>query len=399
MIEVIPLGVGSALPSKDKHFSATAVEVARELFLFDCGEGTQHQLLHSSMRWSKLKAICITHLHGDHFFGLPGLLSTLSLLRRETPLIVIGPEGIKSFIDTIPSRIPGDERSYQITFIELNHEIGGKEVYLSDGCRIVSHAIQHSIPAYGYRIEEKDTPGNLDVEKVKALGVKDFADFRRLKAGESVEFGEGQLLDPSDVVTPAKAGATFAYITDTRPCNGGVELARNAQLVYHEATFIDADADRAIKTTHATATEAAQVAKDAGAEQLIIGHFSGRYRDSSVLVDEARRVFKNTEAAEELKRYVLSVGADVVDTSERNPNKSGRIEETSTPPVIAPEIQKLTPLKLTPVKPVPVKPTALKAVQLKRAITDSTMLKFVTKKSATPQQVSEDRSTPKSTEE
>ncbi|MFK7847288.1 MAG: ribonuclease Z [Rhodothermales bacterium] len=381
MIEVIPLGTGSALPSKDKHFSSIAVEVARELFLFDCGEGTQHQLLHSSLRWSKLKAICITHLHGDHYFGLPGLLSTLSLLRRETPLIVVGPVGIKSFIDTIPSRIPGDERSYEITFVELDHEIGGREVYLSDGCRIVSHAIQHSIPAYGYRLEEKDTPGNLDIEKVRALGIEDFADFRRLKAGEAVAFGAGQQLDPADVVTPASAGAAFAYITDTRPCNGGVELARDAQLVYHEATFIHADLERAIKTTHATALEAAQIAKDAGARQLIIGHFSGRYRDANLLVDEARLVFKNTEAAEELKRYVLNGAVDLVDKDANFSGDTTSNEDTPASTTPAPEIHKLSSLKPAGLKSTGLKPAGLKPTGLK-----PTALKSVATKSATPQE-------------
>ncbi len=306
MIEVIPLGTGSALPSKVNHFSATAVEMGQGLFLFDCGEGTQHRLLGASLRWSRLKTICIPHLHGDHYFGLPGLLSTLSLLRHEKPLLLVGPPGLKSFINSIPSRVPGDELSYPVEFLELDHEAGCQEVYLSKFGQIVAYPIEHSIPAFGYRIEEPDTAGNLDVDKAKSLGVNDFEDFRRLKEGEAVQLDDGSLLHPENVVTASKRGAVFAYITDTRPCEGGRELARDATLVYHEATFMQAELERAIKTTHATAMEAAQVAADAGAKKLVIGHFSGRYNDTDALVEEARQVFKNTEAAKELKRYVLS---------------------------------------------------------------------------------------------
>lgn len=178
-------------------------------------------------------------------------------------------------------------------------------MFTSEEGRILAYPILHSIPAFGYRIEEADAPGNLDVDKVRALGVVDFEDFRRLKEGESVQLDDGRMLNPEDVVTPVKQGATFAYITDTRACKGSLELAQNAQLVYHEATFLQDDLERAERTAHTTAAEAARVAKDAGAEKLIIGHFSARYDDTRVIVEEARSIFKNTEAAEELKRYTL----------------------------------------------------------------------------------------------
>ena len=305
MIEVIPLGTGSALPSKDKHFSATAVAVENELFLFDCGEGTQHRLLEAGVRWSRLKAIFITHLHGDHYFGLPGLLSTLSLLQHEKPLQVIGPAGLRQFIESLPSRQPDQRPSYALSINELEDVSGVQSVYTSSVCRVVTHALVHGVPAYGYRIEEPYRPGKLDVEKAQALGVEDFKQFKQLKAGVAVPGKAGATVSPEDVVGPGRHGASFAYVTDTRPCEGGKVLATQATLCYHEATFSQQDQARAEATNHATTIEAATIARDAGAEKLIIGHFSGRYKNTDTLLTEAQSIFKNTAAAEELKRYTL----------------------------------------------------------------------------------------------
>lgn len=283
------------------------------MFLFDCGEGTQLRTLETSTKWGKFKAVCITHLHGDHYFGLPGLLSTLSLVNWGKELKLIGPVGLEKFVRAIPSRRPGDVYSYEIEFIELDHTEGLREVYVSEDCRVFAHPIHHSVPAYGYRVVAKDIPGNLDVEKAKALGVEDFNDYRRLKAGSAIPLPDGSMLAPEAVVSPPTPGANFAYITDTRPCEGSLVLADNAELVYHEATFLHAELERAVKTNHSTALEAGQIARDAGVGQLLIGHFSARYKDHAVLVDEARSVFKNTHAAEELKRYIVAAGAPVTE--------------------------------------------------------------------------------------
>lgn len=305
MIEVIPLGAGSALPSVDCHFSSTAVQQNNQLFLFDCGEGTQVRLLQAGLKMSRLQAICITHLHGDHYYGLPGLLSTLSLLRHLHPLTLIGPEGLKTFLESLPSHSPDHPPSHPIEFVELCENIACQTVFESKSTRIEARLLDHGVPAYGFRFEEKDRPGHLNIDKVNALGIRDHAYFRQLKQGRSVTLPDGRTVLPEDVVGPSQRGGVFAYVTDTRPTNAGMQLARNADLVYHEATFIEADLHRALKTHHSTAGEAAKIARNAEAQKLIIGHFSARYDGPEVVLKEARQVFKNTDAAQELKRYLL----------------------------------------------------------------------------------------------
>lgn len=305
MIEVIPLGTGSALPSVDCHFSATVVQHGKQLFLFDCGEGTQVQLLHAGLKMSRLQAICITHLHGDHFFGLPGLLSTLSLLRHPHPLTLIGPVGLKDFLERLPSHSPDNQPSHSIEFVELSENISDQTVFESNTCRIEARPIDHGVPTFGFRFEEKGRPGNLDVGKANALGVKDHESYRMLKLGKNITLPDGRIVLSENVVGPAQRGGIFAYVTDTRPTASGILLARNADLLYHEATFVEEDLQRALNTNHSTAREAAEVAKKAKALRLITGHFSARYDGLDILLGEARQVFKNTDAAQELKRYLL----------------------------------------------------------------------------------------------
>ena len=305
MIEVIPLGTGSALPSLERHYSATVVQKNSRLFLFDCGEGTQFRFLKAGLRLTRIEAIFITHLHGDHYFGLPGLLSTLTLMNYETQLTIVGPVGLKQFLDAIPSRNKAHETSLHLNIKEIDPEEEITMVYETPDCQVISRPISHSVQTAGYRFNEKDRPGNLNVERARELGVYDFMDYRALKDGIAVTTSDGTQVTPGDVVGPTHHGTSFAYVTDTMPCDGGIQLARNCDLLYHEATFAEIDRQRAVQTKHSTAHEAATIAKEANVKHLLIGHFSGRYKNPEILVEEARKVFKNTDAAEELKRYEL----------------------------------------------------------------------------------------------
>lgn len=303
-LDVIPLGTASAIPTRDRHPSSTALVRKGKTYLFDCGEGTQMRMLEAGLSPMRLEAVFITHLHGDHFFGLMGLLSTLSLLDRTERLTIVAPTGLSALIHDMPG-LDVEWLGYDLEFVELADSLTREEVYRDDEIRVEARPLDHRTFAAGYRFEERPSPGHLDPDRARELGVADYADFRALKRGESVELPDGSVVEPGEVVGPERPGRSFAYVTDTRPCENGRVLARNADLIYHDATFGAAKQRRAVETAHATAAEAAEVARDAGAKRLLIGHFSARYSDPSPLLEEALQVFQNTEVAEELKRYSI----------------------------------------------------------------------------------------------
>ncbi|MCH8961342.1 MAG: ribonuclease Z [Bacteroidetes bacterium] len=302
--EIIPLGTASAVPTRERHLSGTALRREGRLLLFDCGEGTQFQLLRAGLKRSHLDAIFITHLHGDHYFGLMGLLSTLALLNRIEPLTLVGPAGIAEIVQAMPG-VRQDDLPFHLAYVELWDDLRHEVVFETKAFTVEARPLDHRVFTVGYRFQGKTQPGNLDVEQAQALGVTEYRHYRALKAGEDVTLDDGRRVPPEAVVGPPRPGGSFAYVTDTRPCEAAVTLARDADLLYHEATFGEDLPERAAETGHSTAHQAAEIARRAGAKKLILGHFSARYKDVSVLVEEARDVFQNTEAAEELKRYKI----------------------------------------------------------------------------------------------
>lgn len=302
-MHVIPLGTGSAIPTRHRNLSATALDRGGEVLLFDCGEGTQLQLLKAGIRHSRISAILISHLHGDHLYGLPGLLSTMTLLHRVEPLTIIGPGGIAAYLDAMPGYAEDEPPEFPIEFVELQEGFGRRIVIDRPDYFVEARPLEHRIITVGYRFQEKDQPGNLDVERARELGVTDYVHYRILKEGKPVVLGNDRVIQPRDVLGEEKRGRVFAYITDTRPCEGGRLLARRADLLQHEATFLHDLLDRARETGHSTAYEAADLAAEAGVGRLLLSHFSARYQDAAPLLDEARAVFERTDAAEELVRY------------------------------------------------------------------------------------------------
>ncbi len=301
--EIVPLGTGAAIPSRERHLAALALRCEGDVLLFDCGEGTQRRLLEAGIKPSQIRTVLITHLHGNHFFGLPGLLSTLSLNGREEALTIVSPRPLKQVLRSIPGLDEGS-LSFDLRFIVAKGD-RMERVLSTAEYSVSAHCIEHRIPAVGYRFEESRRAGTLDVEEARRRGVIDVTAFRALKEGKSVVLPGGGFLHADEVVGPSRPGASFAYITDTRPCEGAVELARDATLVYHESTFEEQHAARAEETGHSTARQAAEIAEAAGAKKLLLGHISARYTDTGTLLREARAVFQNTEVAEELKRYSL----------------------------------------------------------------------------------------------
>ena len=302
-MQIIPLGTASAIPTRSRHLASTALVRDGRLFLFDCGEGTQMRLIQAGLKHMRVEAIFVTHFHGDHFFGLLGLLATLALLKRTDPLTVVGPTGIAALVAGMPGLSPA-WLPFDVRYVEMAETMERDMVYETSDLMVEARPVEHREFTVGFRLEEKPRPGNLNVARARALGVTDPLQFRALKQGRSVRVGRREVA-PEEVLGPPQRGRTFTYVTDTRPCDGGRLLARQADLLYHEATFGEELRERAVETGHSTAAEAGAVAREAGASRLLIGHFSARYQDTNALVHQARAVFPETEAAEELKPYSI----------------------------------------------------------------------------------------------
>lgn len=302
--DVIPLGTSSAVPTEDRHLSAVAIERQGRILLFDCGEGTQYRLMDAGLNCTRVDAIFITHLHGDHFYGLPGLLSTLSLQERSEPVTVVLPTGGRGVLEAIPGSA-SDDLTFPLNVVERGPGMERATVFERGEFVVTARPLEHGTFAMGFRFEERVRPGRFDVERARALGVPEGPAFGRLQDGESVSLPDGTTVDPEDVLGPVRPGISMAYVTDTRPCAGGRALAADADLLYHDATFADELHERAVETGHSTAREAADVARESNVRRLLLGHLSARYTDPTPLEVEARAVFPDAQVAEELRRYVL----------------------------------------------------------------------------------------------
>ncbi|KKO55525.1 ribonuclease Z [Paenibacillus sp. DMB20] len=305
-MELYFLGTNAGVPSLQRNVTSAALRLLEErssIWLFDCGEGTQHQILRTPLKLSKLEYIFITHLHGDHIFGLPGLLSTRGAQGATTPVTVYGPKGIKTFIDT----------SLELSQSRVNYSLEIKEhsgglLFEDETFRVEAALLEHRTESYGYRVTEKDRPGSLDLKRLESFGLKPGPIFGKLKRGESVEITGGQLLHPSDVLLSPKKGRVVTVLGDTRPCSNIMPLAKGADLLVHEATFMNDLEDTAFEYYHSTARQAAKAAAEAGVKELLLTHFSSRYKDIEHLqpmLEEARQLFPNTRLAEDFALYPI----------------------------------------------------------------------------------------------
>ena len=312
--DVIPLGTASAIPTGERHLSALAVERNGRVLLFDCGEGTQYRLLHAGLSRARIDAIFVTHLHGDHCYGLPGLLSTLALQQRTAPVTLVGPEGLRAMLEAIPGAAPAD-LSFPVRITEVGEGLAAAPVYDTDELTVTARPLEHRAFTVGFRLQERTRPGRFHPDRARDLGVPEGPAFARLQAGESVTVADGTTVRPEQVLGPPRPGIALAYVTDTRPCDEGRALAEDVDLLYHDATFTDTLHARAVETGHSTAREAAAVARDAGADRLLLGHISARYDTPAPLAAEAQAVFSTAEVAEELRRYVLDPREKAPDSS------------------------------------------------------------------------------------
>jgi ribonuclease Z len=297
---IVPLGVASATPTAVRHLPSVALWREGDVHLFDCGENAQMRMLQAGLKRSKIENIFISHFDMDHYSGLLGLITTLQLQRREKNLKIVGPKGIREFVEW-NVKFANINLNFDIEYVEVDVDFESQRVIDTDEYYVEARPLNHTSFCMGFRFQEKDKPGKVDADKAKALGITGDEQFKALKAGEDITLENGTLVKSYDIVGHPRPGDSFAYISDTKYCPNSVKLAMNTNILYHEATFSDSLADKAAETGHSTSSDAARVANEAQTKLLVIGHFSARYTNPFVLLREARAKFFPAWLATELR--------------------------------------------------------------------------------------------------
>lgn len=296
MMELLFLGTGAAVPSREHSTSCIAVRSGSNIILLDCGEGSQRQIMVSPFSFMKIRAILITHMHGDHVFGLPGLLQTMGISGRKDLLTILGPPGLRAGLDAMMSATEG-VTTYPLEVVEVS---GGEEFSVG-GMSVSCYHTDHGIPSVGYVIREPDRPGKLDRDRALALGIRDGPDMARLKNGETVNG-----VSPDQVLGPRVPGQSVSYTGDTMPCGSTVDASRGVDVLIHESTYMSSESEQARDHFHTTARDAAVLAREAGVGCLILTHISNRYDDRVPVLEEAREVFGNTFVADDMDLYEVT---------------------------------------------------------------------------------------------
>lgn len=297
--ELTILGTASALPAFGRLPTSQLVNHNDRLYLLDCGEGTQLQLLRYNQPISRLDAIFISHLHGDHVFGLFGLLTTYSMLDRQRELAIFGPPGIRQLIEGT-FRVTGARLRYPLTITELTPEdhTGKEAIYERKALAVSAIGLQHRIDCLGYIFQEKPKARRFLPQAAEALNIpKPY--YRLLQQGNAVELADGTVVSPNQVLGEAPASYSYAFCTDTRPFDELPHYLQGVDVLYQEATFLQEHTARAAETYHCTATQAASIAQAAGVKSLLLGHYSARYPSVQPIQDEARHVFAQAYAVQE----------------------------------------------------------------------------------------------------
>ncbi len=286
-LDVVFLGTSASVPTAQRAPTALVVRRGGDRLLFDCGEGTQRQLLRSSVGLVELREVFVSHFHADHYLGLPGMLKTFALRGRDLPLTIYGPPGLTDLFTSL-RRIFG-KLTYPLELVELQPgEVLEREEY-----NLVTFPVAHGVQALGYALVEHPRPGRFDVESADALGVPPGPERGLLQAGESIELSDGRTITPDEVLGAPRPGRRVVLAGDTAPSPTVREAARGAEVLVHEATFLDEERDRARETAHSTALEAAELAREADVALLALTHLSNRYFGPEV-AREARTIFPET---------------------------------------------------------------------------------------------------------
>jgi len=293
-IDVVFLGTGGSLPTKERGLPCVALRRDGELLMFDCGEGTQRQMMHAGLGFNRSTIIMISHLHGDHVLGLPGLIQTMSSLARDKPLDIVGPKGLSRLFKSLYGTL-GFASTFQVRLTELNPGARLRR----NGYSVSTALAKHDITCLAYALEEGERPGRFHPDRARKLGVPEGPLWKALQQGKSVKVDAGQVA-PRQVVDPPRRGLKVVYAIDTRPCVGVRSLARRADLLIHDGGFAEDRRDKAREYFHSTAREAATLAKSASCHKLALVHISAVTRDDSILSREAKRVFRNSIVPKDL---------------------------------------------------------------------------------------------------
>ncbi|KRK34853.1 ribonuclease Z [Levilactobacillus parabrevis] len=303
-MEIQFLGTGAGSPGKFRNVTSTALRLLDErnsVWLFDVGEATQHQILRTTLKPRKIDKIFITHLHGDHIFGLPGLLSSRSFQGGNEPLTIYGPKGIRDFVE-VSMRVSETKLSYKIHYRELSAD---GMIFEDDKFRVYAQHLDHRIECFGYRVVEKDHPGELMVDKLREAQIPSGPVYGELKAGKTVTLPDGRTVSGADFLGPSQPGRIVALLGDTRQTRNAARLTQDADVLVHESTFAKGESKLARAYYHSTNIQAAELAKRTNVKMLLLNHISARYTGKMALElqQQAREVFKNTRVVKDFDEY------------------------------------------------------------------------------------------------
>jgi len=300
-LSVVFLGTAGSVPTPQRSLPAIAIKRKNELLLFDCGEGLQRQMIKAGVSLHRKTKVFITHMHGDHLLGLPGLLQTMSLMNREKKLEIYGPSGIEAFVKAIQETV-----QFVLTFSVHVKEIAKAGVVCKEReYEVQAIWVDHSIPTLAYALVEKPRSGKFYPERAKSLGVSEGPLWSKLQHGSLVKLPDKRTVKPDDVLGPPRPGRKIVYTGDTRPTKNLVKFAKNADLLIHETTFDDELFERAQEEGHSTPSGASETAKKAKAKWLILTHISARYKDTSLMLEQAKKIFSKVDVAEDFMKVDL----------------------------------------------------------------------------------------------
>lgn len=302
-MKITILGCHAATPRTISNPTAQVLEIKNKTFLIDCAEGTQVQLRKSKVKFTKISHIFISHLHGDHFYGLVGLISTFMLLNRENDLHIFGPKGIKEII-LLQLKYSGSYTGYNLYFHELE-ATDSQTIFEDDAVVVKTIPLEHRIYTNGYLFQEKNTQRKVNIDKVEEYNI-DKVYYNKIKNGGDITLEDGQIIPNSELSFPPQPNKSYAFCSDTKYNESIIPIIQNVDALYHESTFLDSELHLAEKTMHSTAIQAATIAAKAKVKNLILGHFSTRYSNTQLFQDEAQTVFENVILAQDGKEIEIN---------------------------------------------------------------------------------------------